>query len=1023
MKQIRLFQTAVACLFAIAALAAPISVGDMDEDGKITISDITTLINIYLSESTEQDLTLADIDGDGSVSVSDITQLIGTYLSADSLQADTTAGDFSDTVYVAYNGTTATIGTLPSDGSIIAVVDGADVELTSTIADREICCVLTGESQSGSFVWNGSYKMSVRLNGLTLKGSVAEAINIKCGKRIALELADGTVNTLEDADTDGTQKGAFYTKGHLEVSGGGTLNLAGNVKHAISSKEYMLIKKTTGTNNVSMAAKDGIHAGQYFQLNGGTVTISGVADDGIQAEATTDTTDEDNGQLIVKGGTLNVTMSNDDTNALKSDSLMSILDGTITITTSGAADKALKSEADIAIQGGTLTITQTGSKIISSDDISYTTGIKAEGDVNITGGTVTIENTADGGKGISAEGNVNISEESATTVLDITANGAGGAAELTGDGTATEEETQSASYVVYVALPTTGGMGGFGPGQPGTSNYWTTLYLYKSDGTLVQQLTSTVTKTSGTTSKTFYYYDFKNADSGTYYFKSADYTSRNGRGTYAIQSTTFSGPTTGEDYYYEISNSRTTSGSTYLFSISNVTNSWNGSSTDAGEDTGTSYNAAGIKADGNLTISGGTITVKNSGAMSKSIKSKATVTIDGGDVTLTPSGAMQVVNSDASYSSGVKAVDFVQNAGVLTINASGTAGRGISATNITTNGGTLSVTNSGSGQSGTNDSYTAKGLKADTKLALNAGTITIKMTGNGGKGIKSAGTYTQGTADGSGPILTVTTTGSSFGSSTSGGTGGWGGMGPGMGESSGSSAKGIKVQGTIYLYGGETVVNTATDGAEGLESKTAIYIEGGKHYFKCYDDCINSSGCIYFNGGVTVCYGYGNDAIDSNAGKSGAVTIGDGTVFAYTTKGSPEEGLDCDNNSYIVIKGSGTAISAGAQQGGGGMGGGSSSAIGSASQGYTLYTGSVSYTTGRYYTLADASGNNMVTFSFEGNCSSSLSLITATGMKSGSTYTVKYNTTAPTDATTSWHGLYLGSSHAGSNSAFSFTAK
>ena len=220
------------------------------------------------------------------------------------------------------------------------------------------------------------------------------------------------------------------------------------------------------------------------------------------------------------------------------------------------------------------------------------------------------------------------------------------------------------------------------------------------------------------------------------------------------------------------------------------------------------------------------------------------------------------------------------------------------------------------------------------------------------------------------------------------------------------------------------MVNTSTDGAEGLESKTAIYIEGGKHYFKCYDDCINSSGCIYFNGGVTICYGYGNDAVDSNAGKSGAITIGNGTVFAYTTKGSPEEGLDCDNNSYIVIKGTGTAISAGAQQGGGGgWGGSSSSAIGSATQGYTLYTSSVSYTAGRYYTLADASGNNMVTFSFEAACSSSLSLITATGMKSGSTYTVKYSTTAPTDATTTWHGLYLGSSHAGTTSAFSFTAK
>jgi hypothetical protein len=57
-----------------------------------------------------------------------------------------------------------------------------------------------------------------------------------------------------------------------------------------------------------------------------------------------------------------------------------------------------------------------------------------------------------------------------------------------------------------------------------------------------------------------------------------------------------------------------------------------------------------------------------------------------------------------------------------------------------------------------------------------------------------------------------------------------------------------------------------------------------------------------------------------------------------------------------------------------------------------------------------------VTYSFAANCSSSLTLFTATGMVKGSTYTVKSSTTEPTDATTAWHGLYLGSSHKGTTS-------
>ncbi len=333
-------------------------------------------------------------------------------------------------------------------------------------------------------------------------------------------------------------------------------------------------------------------------------------------------------------------------------------------------------------------------------------------------------------------------------------------------------------------------------------------------------------------------------------------------------------------------------------------------------------------------------------------------------------------------------------------------------------------------------SDTCKAIKSDVDVRVLAGTISISASGKGAKGIKSNGTLTIGTEGGNGPKLTITTTGAKLttGSSTGGSTGGWGGGwggrpggggGPGGSSAgSGSSSKAIKAQGVATVYGGELNISTSTSGAEGLESKTAIYIEGGNHYFKCYDDCINSKGNIYFNGGNTVCYGYGNDAVDSNAGRTGAITIGNGNVFAFTTKGSPEEGLDCDNNSYIQIKGSGIAISGGGAQGGGS----SSSTISIAYQGYKFVTSSISYSTGRYYTLADAEGNNMVTYSFPVSCSSTLALFTAPGMKKGSTYTIKYSTTKPTDAKTvvgggsGQAGLYIGSTAKGTTNVTSFTA-
>ena len=446
---------------------------------------------------------------------------------------------------------------------------------------------------------------------------------------------------------------------------------------------------------------------------------------------------------------------------------------------------------------------------------------------------------------------------------------------------------------------------------------------------------------------------------------------------------------------------------------------------------------------GNAYIDGGTltVTVPSAAAGGKCIKGEGMVKVSGGTLTLNANGKIDTSDAaDPSYTAGIKGTNVEISDGTVNCTVTGAAGRGITADNtLTTNGGTITINNSGAPQTISSDVKSAKGLKA-LHMALNGGTINITMTGNASKAVRAGdgtktttsgggwgpgggtkytnitGSYTQGTTDGAGPAITITQKGSAYSS---------------------SSAKAIKVIPAITIYGGKTEVYTTSSGAEGLESKTSIDIQGGQHYFQCYDDCINSTGKIYFNGGVTVCYSNGNDAIDSNAGTSGAITIGNGAVMAYTTKGSPEEGFDCDNNSYIQITGTGYGISAGGSQGGGG-----SSSISNAKQGYYFYTSGggsgggwgggpggwgggggsgsgISFKTATYYTLSDASGNNLVTFSFAANCSSQLSLFTAKGMVKNSTYYLKSSTTEPTDATTSFHGLYLGSSAKGSTDVIS----
>ena len=834
-------------------------------------ANLAEIDSIYFDES-QQTLFIQPVSGEKvGIVRSDIQGI--SYLNAE---------DCPTSLKINYDGNNVTVTNPYFLNGVNVNWNGAYVTVTNSNTSMEITTELSGETSDGGFVYVGSYKTTIVLNGVNITSLQGAAIDIQCGKRVALDIKKDTENTLVDAE-NGSQKAALYCKGHLEIDKAGTLNVTGRGNHAIFAKEYILLKKSSGKINILGAKNDGIHCNQYFTAKGFTVSIKNVVGDGIQTEMETlddgETWEEDyeNGSL-------------------------QILDGSFEITS-----------------------TENG-------------GIKTD-------------------------------EE--------------------------EEETETPkSYKIYVAK-TTGTSGGWG--NPGGSSYWNNIYLYKSDGTLVAQLTNTVniTGTNGQ-SLQFYYYDFKQADSGTYYFKSDDYSSMGGRSTYTIKSSTFTGPTSGIDYYYQISNSYSTSGSTRTFTLSSVQETYGGGTVDA---EGETYNSTCLKAEKAITISGGTVVLKNTGSMSKSIKAgnsenEGMVTISGGDVTCTISGDMYLSGTDATYCSAVKADKFVGTGGSLTINAStGKAARGISCDEeINISGGTYNITNSCAGYQGTNDSYTAKALTCDKNIILTGGTMTFKMSGTGGKGIKADGTLTIGELNADGPTLTVSTTGSGIGSSSGGGGGGGR---PGEQSSTSSSAKAIKALGQIIVNSGNLTVSTSTDGAEGMESKTSIAINGGNHYFKCYDDCINSAGVINFAGGNTACYSNGNDAVDSNYGRSGAITISGGNIFAYSSKGGVEEGLDCDNNSYIVITG-GIAVSAGGSQGGGGGWGGSSSqSVGSSSQGYFLGSSPSSYNNSYYYTLCNTSGEAICTYKFEASVSNSLSLLTAPNLGKGSV-TVKYGSSAPT---------------------------
>lgn len=277
---------------------------------------------------------------------------------------------------------------------VTPTINGAHVTIaqsnTSAVDDDEITYQLSGTTADGSLSLSGSYKCTVSLAGVTMTNPSGAAINITNSKRIQISAKKGTVNTLADG-ANGSQKACIYSKGQIQLQGGGTLNVTGNTKHAIKSASYVSIKNMTL--NITSAVGDGISCEEYMQMKSGVVTISGVGDDGIQCDLggttstgeTADHDDEDSGNVYIEGGTL-------------------------TITTTADASKGIKADGDIRVTDGIVNVTTTGNGTYDTDDkdAKGCAGLNADGNMTINGGTLTLKSTGSGGKCIKVDGKLNV---------------------------------------------------------------------------------------------------------------------------------------------------------------------------------------------------------------------------------------------------------------------------------------------------------------------------------------------------------------------------------------------------------------------------------------------------------------------------------------------------------------------------------------------------------------------------------------------------------------------------------------
>ena len=421
-----------------------------------------------------------------------------------------------------------------------------------------------------------------------------------------------------------------------------------------------------------------------------------------------------------------------------------------------------------------------------------------------------------------------------------------------------------------------------------------------------------------------------------------------------------------------------TSGSTTAIDIESKGNAYlvvNG--TNKLKDGTTEDHKGAIYSKGKLLISGdGSLEVY--GTYKNGIHGKSNIVID--------KGVNLYVNS--TENNGIKAGDNMYiNGGIINVEVSAAGGKAINGdSDIIINGGRTTVIATGNGTWEADETLTyggdtkaAAGIGSDTNFYMNGGELYAKATGSGGKGVKAdLEAYITG-----GKIRIITEGGLYYSNGTTE-SHNYTGNTDNLPSAYTSSPKGMKIgykddtvtpnetYGVLKISGGDIMIRTSGNNAEGMESKGTLDITGGTVLVYAHDDAINSTGDLTISDGTVVAVGTNNDGIDAN----GNMYLKGGTIIACGANGA-EAGIDINEQKKLYITG-GNIFAIGGRVDGN---------LGSTSQGIITATGSLSANSS---ISVSNSSKTLYTFSMPpvSYSGSNVIIISTPDLSSGSSYTL-----------------------------------
>lgn len=363
---------------------------------------------------------------------------------------------------------------------------------------------------------------------------------------------------------------------------------------------------------------------------------------------------------------------------------------------------------------------------------------------------------------------------------------------------------------------------------------------------------------------------------------------------------------------------------------------------------------------GSITITGGTLNIAVTGTATKGLKADGNVDVSGGDITIATSGGGKWDEADQKTKAAtcISADGNVNiTAGTLSLTSTGSGGKGISCDgDLVVGGGDITVNTSGgmyayvngneyTDYTGNTDYLTSdqksspKGMKADGNVTINGGTISVTTTGTGGEGIESKAVLTIN----DGTIVVN------------------------------SNDDAINSSSHMYIKGGDITV-VATDN-DGLDSNGNMYISGGvirafgTRSPECGIDANEEGGySVIFTGGTLLAVGGGNSvpgtsestqpyvqaSMSVTAGTEVTLKSGDTVLATFTVP-----------SNYSFSNQGGGMWTAAAPGGGGGPGGGGFG--GGGFGGSSVLVSCAGLTSGSSYTLTSGTVSSTVTATLQGN--------------------------------------------------------